>query len=65
MISPCDPSSEAPDHATASALASLRKVHPDRSDDELGHALRQAVALTEPFGRGRLIGAALFLLERD
>ena len=40
----------------------LKRMHPDRSDTDLVHALRQAIGLTEASGNGRLITAALILL---
>ena len=48
--------------AHARAMAFLRKFHPDKSDDELAHALKQARGITEPAGHARLIETALLLL---
>jgi hypothetical protein len=44
------------------AMAFLRKTHPDKSDDELAQALKQARGITEPAGHARLIETALLLL---
>ncbi|MEK7953296.1 hypothetical protein [Luteolibacter soli] len=44
-------------------LTALRRLHPDRTEEKLLHALRQATGLTEPAGNARLIQAALFLLD--
>jgi len=49
--------------ANERSIASLRKMHPDRSDEDLTHALWQASTLYEAAGNARLIQAALILLD--
>lgn len=49
--------------ANERSIASLRKMHPNRSDEDLTHALWQASTLYDAAGNARLIRAALLLLE--
>ncbi|RYD32334.1 MAG: hypothetical protein EOP87_13035 [Verrucomicrobiaceae bacterium] len=49
--------------ANERSIASLRKMHPDRTDEDLTHALWQASTIYEAAGNARLIHAALILLD--
>lgn len=47
--------------ANQGPVAKLRKMHPERQDLDLVHALRQAGETKDPWGQARVIRAGLLL----
>jgi hypothetical protein len=51
--------------ANERAITWLREIHPDTPEEEIVHAFRQSIDLTESVREGRVIDTATFPLGGD